>query len=257
MIDSDYRGEVFVLISNNGEQAIQINKGDRIAQLLIIKDPPVKMEIVDNIGATERAEQGFGSTGTRDVLKHKDKIHHSPTPLPKLSGIQQSTTAAAATLHAPDHEPICNIDISHNPFSDIQKAEMEIRGNYKTKGLILENCQQRQSTVIIKTCKQGTPATRIRNLRKRLKNSQLLSIDGVTVDDVKTAEKILQNAKPKTTVVLEIGLSEKLPMHDDHGILMMYFDQLNTIATHLEHIKTNNADVTIDLSENKKATSPI
>ena len=41
-IDSDYRGEVFVLMTNNGENVIHISPGDRIAQMLIIKDPTVK-----------------------------------------------------------------------------------------------------------------------------------------------------------------------------------------------------------------------
>jgi hypothetical protein len=245
------------LISNNGKVPISIGKGDRIAQLLIIKDPPIKMEIVESIDETERAEQGFGSTGVRDVLKNKSNVPPHPAVIPISIHNQQSTTAAAATLDGTQHEPICNIDISHNPFNDIQKVEMEIRGNHDTRGLILENCDQRQSTVIIKTCKPGTPATKIRNWRKRLKNSHLISIDGVAVENVTQAQHILQQAPLHTTVTLEIGLSEKLPMHDDHSIPMMYFDQLNTVATHLEHIKTNNGALSINPSENKKATTPI
>jgi hypothetical protein len=90
-----------------------------------------------------------------------------------------------------------------------------------------------------------------------LKNSQLISIDGVPIENVEQAEKILQAAQWNTTVILELGLSEKISMHDDHGIPMMYFDQLNTIATHLEQIQTNNSDLTIDPSETKKASSPV
>ncbi|MBS1494649.1 MAG: dUTP diphosphatase [Bacteroidetes bacterium] len=62
-IDSDYRGEVKVLLINHGEDVFEINYGDRIAQLVIAKHE--KMEFVEdeNLSETERAEGGYGSTG--------------------------------------------------------------------------------------------------------------------------------------------------------------------------------------------------
>ncbi|AGE56352.1 dUTP pyrophosphatase [Paramecium bursaria Chlorella virus NE-JV-1] len=62
-IDSDYRGEVFVLLFNTSERDFIINKGDRVAQLILSKiETPDVAEIID-IGETDRGEGGFGSTG--------------------------------------------------------------------------------------------------------------------------------------------------------------------------------------------------
>jgi dUTP pyrophosphatase len=62
-IDADYRGEVRVLLVNFGAETFLIQRGDRIAQLVV--SPVTHVEIVasDTLGATERGEGGFGSTG--------------------------------------------------------------------------------------------------------------------------------------------------------------------------------------------------
>jgi dUTP pyrophosphatase len=62
-IDSDYRGEVKVLVINLGQEAVVLKRGDRIAQLLIspvAQAQVVKVESVDN---TARGAGGFGHTG--------------------------------------------------------------------------------------------------------------------------------------------------------------------------------------------------
>tara|TARA_B100001057_G_scaffold62632_1_gene56132 strand:- start:897 stop:1334 length:438 start_codon:yes stop_codon:yes gene_type:complete len=62
-IDSDYRGEVKVIIFNHGENNFVINNGDRIAQMVL--SPIIKMELeeIDDLPETLRGESGFGSTG--------------------------------------------------------------------------------------------------------------------------------------------------------------------------------------------------
>ena len=63
VIDSSYRGEVKVLIHNVGNKTVEINKGDRIAQLIIEKiELPEVVEVTD-LEDTERGKGGFGSTG--------------------------------------------------------------------------------------------------------------------------------------------------------------------------------------------------
>lgn len=82
IIDSDYRGEIFILLSNNGNNDITITKGDRIAQLIIVKDPEVEIIQTDELSTTERAAGGFGSTNEK-AHKHKHKEHmHIPMPVP-------------------------------------------------------------------------------------------------------------------------------------------------------------------------------
>jgi dUTP pyrophosphatase len=63
VIDADYRGEVKVILYNFGEHPFVIQKGDRIAQLIIEKNETPDVMIVADIGDTVRGDSGFGSTG--------------------------------------------------------------------------------------------------------------------------------------------------------------------------------------------------
>ena len=63
VIDSDFRGEVKVLLYNNAGHAQKIKKGDRIAQLVLLPLLNAEMVPVDQLTATQRGTSGFGSTG--------------------------------------------------------------------------------------------------------------------------------------------------------------------------------------------------
>ena len=63
-IDSDYRGELKVLLVNLGPEPIVLTRGMRIAQLLITPVAHATIAIVDALEDTERGVGGFGSTGT-------------------------------------------------------------------------------------------------------------------------------------------------------------------------------------------------
>jgi dUTP pyrophosphatase len=62
-IDSDYRGEVMVLLINLGSEPHVIEPGDRIAQLVIAPVAMAELEEAPDLGATERGAGGFGHTG--------------------------------------------------------------------------------------------------------------------------------------------------------------------------------------------------
>jgi dUTP pyrophosphatase len=62
-IDSDYRGEVAIILVNLGESPVAINDGDRIAQLVFAPVIRVQLEETDVLSETERGAGGFGSTG--------------------------------------------------------------------------------------------------------------------------------------------------------------------------------------------------
>lgn len=64
-IDSDYRGEVAVLLINLGGEPHTVHRGDRIAQLVLAPVGQVEWEEVEEVAATERGSGGFGSTGQR------------------------------------------------------------------------------------------------------------------------------------------------------------------------------------------------
>jgi len=66
-IDSDYRGEIKIILANFGKQPFVINRGDRIAQLVVARYEKVKWELVDILPDTMRGEGGFGSTGLNNL----------------------------------------------------------------------------------------------------------------------------------------------------------------------------------------------
>jgi dUTP pyrophosphatase len=63
-IDSDYRGEVAVLLVNHGAEPFVLRRGDRIAQLVLARVERIEWLEVAALGESERGSGGFGSTGT-------------------------------------------------------------------------------------------------------------------------------------------------------------------------------------------------
>jgi dUTP pyrophosphatase len=63
-VDSDYRGEIKVILVNLGREPATIGSGDRIAQLVIAPVARARFEKTESLGSTERGSGGFGSTGT-------------------------------------------------------------------------------------------------------------------------------------------------------------------------------------------------
>jgi dUTP pyrophosphatase len=70
----DYRGEVSVVLVNFNETEVEIEKGMRIAQLVIIPVTKVKVRAVKTLSETERGSKGFGSTGIEEKIKEFKKL---------------------------------------------------------------------------------------------------------------------------------------------------------------------------------------
>lgn len=63
VVDSSYRGEVFVALHNDTDKVQQIMNGDKIAQMIIMEYPTVGIIETDTLSQTERGTNGFGSSG--------------------------------------------------------------------------------------------------------------------------------------------------------------------------------------------------
>ena len=63
LIDSDYQGEIMVLLWNRGNEVVKIEHMDRIAQLVIVPVIQAQFEIVQEFEQSQRGQGGFGSTG--------------------------------------------------------------------------------------------------------------------------------------------------------------------------------------------------
>ncbi|HBQ23478.1 MAG TPA: dUTP diphosphatase [Alphaproteobacteria bacterium] len=67
-IDADYRGEVGVILINHGKDAFTIQRGERIAQMVIAPTTNSQLEIVQELEETTRGSSGFGSTGREEQV---------------------------------------------------------------------------------------------------------------------------------------------------------------------------------------------
>ena len=64
-IDADYRGEIKVILINLGQEPFKVEKGLRIAQMVVCPIVQAQLKEVDDLSETERGKGGFGSTGTK------------------------------------------------------------------------------------------------------------------------------------------------------------------------------------------------
>ncbi len=64
-IDADYRGEVCVILVNLSDQDFTVERGERIAQLILARHEHIEWQETDALSGTDRGEGGFGSTGTK------------------------------------------------------------------------------------------------------------------------------------------------------------------------------------------------
>ena len=65
VIDADYRGEIMVALYNHGNEAVTVEPGDRIAQLVLTPFITAAFDQTDSLDETDRGNGGFGSTGTK------------------------------------------------------------------------------------------------------------------------------------------------------------------------------------------------
>ena len=64
-IDSDYRGEICVILINHSSETFIVERGMRIAQIVFLELPTLKLVKVNKLNESERGEGGFGSTGLK------------------------------------------------------------------------------------------------------------------------------------------------------------------------------------------------
>lgn len=73
-VDSDYRGEVGVILHNHGDEPFEVKRGDRIAQMGVYPVTMTDFDVVSELDATARGNGGFGSTGVSADVKPSYKL---------------------------------------------------------------------------------------------------------------------------------------------------------------------------------------
>lgn len=94
-IDSDYRGEIAVILVNHGEQPFTIRRGERIAQLVVAEVRQAKLVEAKTLSGTRRGAGGFGSTGTASQEKSKKTAPPAGTTKSPTRGSRRGKKAPA------------------------------------------------------------------------------------------------------------------------------------------------------------------
>ena len=93
-IDADYRGEIAVILVNLGDAPFVVNRGERIAQVIVAPVTRVALRETNKLSATVRSTGGFGSTGTgttpsftktkkKDIVPNRTKRRQTKSPSPR------------------------------------------------------------------------------------------------------------------------------------------------------------------------------
>lgn len=72
--DSGFRGEVSIMLVNMNDKTVEIEKGMRIAQIILVPVVKAKINEVKKLSETSRGEKGFGSTGMKEIIRELNKI---------------------------------------------------------------------------------------------------------------------------------------------------------------------------------------
>jgi dUTP pyrophosphatase len=72
--DSGFRGEVSIMLVNMNDKTIEVEKGMRIAQIILVPVVRAKINEVKKLSQTERGDRSFGSTGMKSIIKELNKI---------------------------------------------------------------------------------------------------------------------------------------------------------------------------------------
>ena len=224
LIDSDYRGEIFVILYNNGKNDFKVDCGDRIAQMVLHNVPAVEIEVNGDLSETVRDDGGFGSTGKKDI-KQRRRVRF------------ESDQDSLATIRS-----LSNVTLSDDPFMDVIEVSISNTGKHPTLGLQLKESDQWYDTVEVEDCKRATPAAKVHRWRTRLKKNTILAVNGREVTTASDVAKIFSECNSNDQHTLRIGLQERLSMNDDDGVPMLYFDQLQMVGKHLDDIKYDRHD---------------
>ena len=114
-------------MSNNGPSNIIIAPGERKAQLILHKDPPVAIAVTHELHPTKRQERKFGSTGISHIVP---------------SILYNDTTVSAAPMKQYGDIMVSHqqLSLSTDLFNDIQTIKFNTLGKHPTQGMILKFC---------------------------------------------------------------------------------------------------------------------
>ena len=257
VIDPDYRGNIAIGLQNHSDTPYNINKGDRIAQLILEHASYSNISIVTKLDTTERGSQGFGSTETRNP---KQTTPHSQyvTPPPNIPDIVPTITSdnsddESSSGHvAHDDSPIIpsistmqaeidmpfQVTLSSDPIDNTFNIPIQLSGKHATLGLYVK-MNQKMNRVQLSHCIPGTPAAKIPKWRSMLRNSYVTKYNDIPIVSISHLESVIAASRiaKQTTSTIMFSTISPHAMHPIEGVPQLQHDQLNIIARHLQSIK--------------------
>lgn len=225
VIDADYTGNVTVILHNTGTSDYDVQIGDRIAQMVFTNITTPTIEPTQILNTTQRGDQGFGSTSG------------SPPPLPSARAIDGQPPPTVNLDMTPQH-----LYLSLDPFDKTLSIQIQVKGDHPTLGMQLSQCQARNRLQLTNMA-LSTPGSRIPKWRSLLRHAYLITFHNQPIHNIVDLESAVQTAR-KTgliTATCTFAVDKSYGIHPHQGIPQLHFDQLNTIAKHLQSISTKYA----------------
>ena len=210
VIDPDYTGTLKIILHNFGNTTFHIDKGDRVAQLVLERyaKPNIRVMQQTEVPQTQRGNNGLGSTG---VTVRKTGQNTDTT---------QAYPDVDLTLQAPEFT-----------------MDFRIRTNSKhpTLGLITEDTAK---GLMILRCEKSTPSAKIPQWRRTIKGGYIRAING---DPINSRDDLIQKIKTigpqHSHIVCTIAAIQPVPIHPDTGVPQLHFDQIRVIDQHMHSVR--------------------
>ena len=195
--DSDYRGEIRVLLANEFVIPFTASKGMQIAQILIFKLPDINLEQTIQLSITKRDKQGFGSTGLHTIApKFTNEIMentHNPT-----SAVAAKLDDKVEEILYGDEHIKYNVVYSNNPFHNTETINIPIRGKHPMQGLLFQPLPIFDNKIVITGVQPGTTPRNIKQWLQHIKYAHLLNIKQTEITTIQDANNIFKNLSLNT-----------------------------------------------------------
>ena len=136
-------------------------------------------------------------------------------------------------------EPPFNVTLGSDPFDDVLEIDISTRGHHPTLGLQMETNAALGERLQLSNCAASTPAARIPRWRSTLRQSFPLSIGDQQITTINDIERVVKMARlnKQYTITCRFGVMDKVAMHPQTGVPIIFHDQLNVISQHLASMK--------------------
>ena len=224
-------------VTNNQQHPITISPGDCIAHLIHQKAKYVSQKI--SPAATQKISNYKKCTNSQPPLLAKNTPHMIEYNSDEIgtsynSSIRNLTTAI---------EQPYQLEMSADPYDNVIQIILPPKGNHVTLGLHLQQNKEFGNRIQLKSCEKSTPSARIPRWRSTLRNAFLTKINDMEIQSIAQVKEIIAKARSfKENIKIHFATIDKIAMHPQKGIPLIYHDQLNIIAKHIAEIKINDEE---------------